>query len=878
MKLLSLHIEKFGNLSDFSMDFSEGCNKVLKENGWGKSTLAAFLRVMFYGLEGKNVRKDISENDKNRFTPWDGGVFGGSVTFEADGKRYVLSRNFSDKTKGKAVLQDADTLLLSNDFSDKIGEELFGIDSDSFKKTAFIDHDNIRYLGANSRIASRVSNLSQVDDLDRFDAVNGLLSEYVLKYSDTRRTGMLFKLNEEIRTMENELKNRNRVHAELEKCLEEKQKKNEETEALKNERKVLTDQLNEISAGRSMAANLRIYSGLSEACNVREQEYLQKKNVFPLDIPGDAELKELSELCRNAENAKLLLKRAGNADTDDRYEHLKRYFHGNLPAEEEVISKINSANRMQRLTEENEVLEKEIASKKAEIDTLEDGLSDKKRMLSEKESLLISLKRDVENEDMNSASGVSDDETEEIPKTSGLFFTFAAILLAVGIISVILYFAIFRNIVVLGGGILLMVIGFILFLLGSMRRKKERVLIRQKEKLIESKKAAAMLQKKEECINAEYEVKKLSEEISGTEGKCNSLREEITEKRNRASDNRQNIEKYETELKEFLNRYEIPYSGRDVEDMLYEMKSRIPEYLSLENNKKVKEEERSNYQKQSRDADEKLGALYEKLGGVNSGEQEPDFEKIRFFADKQSQALTELQNAEREYRAAKEKADEFISAHPELNRSVKILSEEEIELETKRIGERIAEIDAKKETISGELADIQNKINTLSHETDKLHTLSETLQSKKEEADVLSKKYEEIKLTQEYLCKAKDRFVARYMAPIKDRFDHYMEIMARTGFAGGDEYQIDAKLSLRKKELGSYHDIACLSDGYSDMIGICIRLALLDVMYQNEKPMIIMDDPFINLDRNHLAGAREFLDIVAQEYQILYFTCHEDRM
>ena len=82
-------------------------------------------------------------------------------------------------------------------------------------------------------------------------------------------------------------------------------------------------------------------------------------------------------------------------------------------------------------------------------------------MLSEKESLLISLKRDVENEDMNSASGVSDDETEEIPKTSGLFFTFAAILLAVGIISVILYFAIFRNIIVLGGGILLMVIGFI---------------------------------------------------------------------------------------------------------------------------------------------------------------------------------------------------------------------------------------------------------------------------------------------------------------------------------------------------------------------------------------------------------------------------------
>ena len=62
------------------------------------------------------------------------------------------------------------------------------------------------------------------------------------------------------------------------------------------------------------------------------------------------------------------------------------------------------------------------------------------------------------------------------------------------------------------------------------------------------------------------------------------------------------------------------------------------------------------------------------------------------------------------------------------------------------------------------------------------------------------------------------------------------------------------------------------------MIGICMRFALLDVMYKQEKPMIIMDDPFVNLDANHLEGAKEFLKSVAGEYQILYFTCHEDRM
>ena len=55
MRLLRINIEKFGTLSQFSMDLKEGVNEVLEENGWGTSTLAAFLRVMFYGLEGASL-------------------------------------------------------------------------------------------------------------------------------------------------------------------------------------------------------------------------------------------------------------------------------------------------------------------------------------------------------------------------------------------------------------------------------------------------------------------------------------------------------------------------------------------------------------------------------------------------------------------------------------------------------------------------------------------------------------------------------------------------------------------------------------------------------------------------------------------------------
>ena len=57
MKLIACHIENFGKLSDLSVEFSDGINVINESNAWGKSTLAAFLKVMFYGLDAKKDAK-----------------------------------------------------------------------------------------------------------------------------------------------------------------------------------------------------------------------------------------------------------------------------------------------------------------------------------------------------------------------------------------------------------------------------------------------------------------------------------------------------------------------------------------------------------------------------------------------------------------------------------------------------------------------------------------------------------------------------------------------------------------------------------------------------------------------------------------------------
>ena len=125
MKLLSCHVENFGKLSDFSYIFEEDLNVLLAENGWGKSTLAAFLKVMFYGFEGENRRSEDG-NERLRYKPWSGGTYGGSVTFSKGDREYRMHRSFGTRKKEDTfLLFDDATGLPSSDFTENVGEELF---------------------------------------------------------------------------------------------------------------------------------------------------------------------------------------------------------------------------------------------------------------------------------------------------------------------------------------------------------------------------------------------------------------------------------------------------------------------------------------------------------------------------------------------------------------------------------------------------------------------------------------------------------------------------------------------------------------------------------------------------------------------------------
>ena len=204
MKLLSLHIEHFGRLADFSYVFEDPLNTILAENGWGKSTLAVFLKVMFYGFDGE-MKRNEEGNERLRYRPWGGGIYGGSVTFQIGDKAYRMLRIFGARKKEDTFhLYDEETGLPSSDFSEQIGEELFGIDRESFSRTVFWsqqDHET----EATTMIQAKIGDVaSEQDDLTSYDRAVRQLKKEIDRLSPDRASGQIRKKQDRAAVLEAE--------------------------------------------------------------------------------------------------------------------------------------------------------------------------------------------------------------------------------------------------------------------------------------------------------------------------------------------------------------------------------------------------------------------------------------------------------------------------------------------------------------------------------------------------------------------------------------------------------------------------------------------------------------------------------------------------
>mgnify|MGYP000017346205 CR=1 FL=1 len=94
------------------------------------------------------------------------------------------------------------------------------------------------------------------------------------------------------------------------------------------------------------------------------------------------------------------------------------------------------------------------------------------------------------------------------------------------------------------------------------------------------------------------------------------------------------------------------------------------------------------------------------------------------------------------------------------------------------------------------------------------------------------------------------------------------------------QVRLDEEMNLRVLTGdGRTVEVSALSGGTVDQLYFSLRLALLDLLTQGQEPVpLMLDDPFIQFDDQRAREAVALAAAVAQERQVVLFTCHQREM
>ena len=185
----------------------------------------------------------------------------------------------------------------------------------------------------------------------------------------------------------------------------------------------------------------------------------------------------------------------------------------------------------------------------------------------------------------------------------------------------------------------------------------------------------------------------------------------------------------------------------------------------------------------------------------------------------------------------------------------------------------IEDYESKFNVINYEILSKKNQIEQLEKDIERLIDEGEKLQDDYsnivERGENIDKKINILGLTKEFMLKARDNVSIRFIVPINKSFNKIIE-----KFNLKRDFVIDTEWKVKENTNYGTKEFQYSSQGLQDIISFCQRMNLIEEVYKKEKPIIILDDIFVNLDEKKLKIAKEIVKEVAKTYQILYLCCN----
>lgn len=898
MHIIKCNINNFGCYNNKTFNFDSKLNSFCLNNGEGKTTLAAFIKAMFYSLD-KSSNKSY---ERKHYKPYSGGEYGGSIEIKLNDKIYRIERSFGD-SPSKDVLKiydeygnKLDSFLsykvssLQKEESSKLGEIIFGIDSFSFQKCNCISSKDLDF-SSNESIKMKINNI--VIDKEKensYEDAYNLIQEYDLREKAPTRKNenaypfMIKELEKKNKQNQNQINELNDLENNLKELYSQRDTINSELISIEEKQKKYS--LININKGKlDVIKNFDLNIG-KEKKNIEEIE--KKYNNY---LPSKEEINSLNNYVNEYEKYQ-------NIDSSfkisafeiEKLKSLKNH----VLSDEDYTKLYNAYNIINENSIDNQSkkidLEKyEILKNKFENKILkEDNILDKDYY--ECLSLIEFEKNNYQEEKEYPSENVLNHIENQIVEYNNLNLKLNEIKSSYKIKPFIVNLF-----------LIIITLGIYFFVLNSKKKKylKNVEEVNNKIKNIKNELDNFFLKYDQDFGTYEIRMNDLKNKIK----KYNSLKEKDLENNN---DKKFEIRLKENNLITYFSFFGIENISLQEAYSLY--KKELKEYNDLNIKIKQNEDFNRNIEENKKKQNEIIDSILNKYNLTKKddflSQLNEEKSNLEFYKKYNPIYLNKIDNENIKLQC-KEKIDSILSNYKkeenidlllfsktlindfnEYNNS-KIKQAELIEEKNKYIKENNLgnfkieninitedELNKLREQKASELSSKEDEINQNETNISRREILQEEIKKNNELILNYKEKIDIARMTLKILEEAHLDMEKKFISPIKNSFIEYAKkIYEKIGSNVNMNYDYEIKYDVN----GQLHDSKDLSDGEKTIMMFALKFAILDSMYKNHNSLIILDDPFDSLDSAKLKKAINLTKELSSDWQIIYFTCHESR-
>ena len=874
MRLLRLHIENFGTLQGYKLELSEGLNVLHEKNGWGKSTLAVFIKAMLYGLPA-TTKRSLEENERKKYAPWQGGVYGGSLDFECQKGQFRVERAFADKESGDHfALYDLSTNKPSDAFTSALGEELFGIDADGFERSTYLSQRANYGRSESISIQTKLGDLlDDVNDMGNYDTAVETLEKRRKFYQLTGNRGAIAEEEKKCFALRAELEACAQTEALAEEKRAQRKTSAEQLDAALEEEKDLQKKREAVVRARERAVQMEEKSRRLGELSELEGEKKRLEEVFCGFVPSEAELNAARLNLDSLRDSAAALRAIPEVSPDaEELESLGALFGKEMPHMEDLDAQIAGADKLRRMREAQKRLNDELAAIHTDL-RFSSGVPTPEAFESAFASLsnMKAIEEEIDRFEHKTAQAQI-----ETKKKSDKRLGICSVLSVLGAIALVISFlldGILRTGLLIAGGVLAVVGGILVAILASKAKKQKTRAIGAAEKALQEKTAAYKREQEAldhfflQCQTANVHGMDLYRLLTELSVAAVQARENVHRRRalrEKLGEVCRAAEQLRARVAAYVGRYDKDVEEAAFAQMLTSLRRDAERYVLL-----LREEDRRILQR--RRITERQNAIkadltpflkrYDKTGARDAVE-----------------VVSSISEAYTAYRAL---CDEYRKKDVALREFVKEKQlDQPLSEEATVSPEALAEEERALQRRMTELRELQTRlgmeIERLSEQTDRIPELESALKSSEERLAEYTKNFKTVTTAQKMLAEAKEALSTRYLAGMQESFLRYLDMMTDGEVP---ESVLDSSFDVRTRDAGQSRTMESYSRGSQDAVRFCVRLSLTEALYADgERPFLLLDDPFVNLDEDRLAAVQGLLEALAQQYQIVHMVCHEGRI